>query len=236
MKTPAPRRGRPRKHPEGMDPRRAEIPPTTFGEARGRAEAEIDHKKDVLEHDLPSYEYFWRPVSVNFLANVFRNRDHAYIRSKLADCPVKGYGEDRKPRYDFLEAASYLVSPADVAEHIRRMKAVDLPPALSAAVWKARLDEQKWHTLAGNLWHTEDVLTVFGDVFMLMRTRMQLWVETLNDKLTLTPEQFELIRNLVDGLQQEMHDALVKLPAQKSTPSSLAESSKVDDPEIEDMI
>ena len=166
-------------------------------------------------------EEFHKPVGVSFLAEVFRT-DMRDVKFKLAECPVFRRNPQGRPMYDFKTAAAYLVPPvsADFTSRLRTMSVKDLPPALAPAIRKAMLDEQTWQVRAGNLWRSEDVQTVFGEVFLLFKDTTQLWVETLNDRGDLSGAQWSAMREMVAALQTELHTRLVEMPRERRTPSS----------------
>lgn len=161
-----------------------------------------------------------RPVSPTFLADVFRI-DRRTALKKLAACPVVGHEGGGRPVYDFVQAAGYLVKPqVDIGTWIKSQRVQDLPPHLAPGIAQAMLHRQTWEQRAGDLWRTEDVQSVFGDVFMLLRDTMKLWVETLNDRHSLTSEQWETLNQSVHGLQDDLHHRLVELPGLRRTPNS----------------
>lgn len=191
---------------------------------------------------VPRFERFWRPVNVQFLLDVYRLANSKEVHKKLAECTPVAWDDKGFPQYDFIEASSYLIKPrgGDLVALIRNMKSSDLPPALMPAVWKAKLDEQTWNTRAGNLWRTEDVLDMFGEIFLLMKSTMQLWVETLNDRGDLSAEQWEAMNQMVYGLQTELHEKLVELPKKRRTGPSNVENDAsapiTDTSDIEDLL
>jgi hypothetical protein len=173
--------------------------------------------------DLPRFEAFRVPKGVTFLANVFGFNNSNEVRNRLIECPIVAQDDHGNPLYDFREACSYLVPrrDKDFVNELRRMRAVDLPPALSQAVQKAKNEELTYKIRAGELWHTEDVLEVLGETFLMMKDTMGLWVETLNEATELTQTQYNTMRDLVYGLQTELHNKLVDLSKRKSTLAAL---------------
>ena len=186
---------------------------------------------DLLGRDTETEEP-WSPgdwaqvgqngVGVDWLSGAFR-MDRRKVRAKLATC--KPIGERKtptgvRPVYDLREAASYLSPNRDnIADALRSMKSSDLPSQLQKDVWDARLKELKWRELAGELWRTEDVLAVFGEVFMSMKGQMQLWVDQLAETTTLDDDQRRRLTEMVDALQADIHLRLVEQPKQKATRS-----------------
>lgn len=171
---------------------------------------------------LPRMEEFYRPVGVTFLADVFR-LDTRTVKKKLARCPVIANARGNTPLYDFVQAAGFLVKPqTDIAAWIKSQRVQDLPPHLAPGVQQAMLHRQTWELRAGLLWHTEDVLSVLGEVFLTIKDRMQLWVDTLGDNTDLNDDQRARMTQMVDALQNEIHSKLVEMPKKRQTRSSIA--------------
>lgn len=183
--------------------------------------------------------------------------DIRVVRLRLKNCPIKSsHSRGTKMltvRYDVRTAAAYLVTPAfSTAEYLRGVKRGDLPPSLQQTVWDALLKRQKWEEAAGQLWRTDKVREVLGITFQTMKFTMQLWTETLDRQTELSDAQRKLIVELVDGLQAELYDALVKNVGAAASgsqldelPELIGEEGRLDatvakvqtfDDEIEDMI
>lgn len=165
-------------------------------------------------------------VTVGWLSTVF-GMDPVNVRRKLRDCaPIM----KRKAGYvyDLKVAAQYLVRPVfNVEQYLKSMKPSELPTHLQDAYWSAMRKRQQWEAEAGMLWRTEAVMEVFGDVFQTIKFAMQLWPDTVDRALGLTPEQRTLLIGMADGLQTEIHKKLVEMPSLKRTPSTLSEAPLV---------
>jgi len=153
-------------------------------------------------------------VTVAWLAQAFGMSENS-VRFKLRDCPVKtnrARGTKMQVRlYDIAMAAKFLVAPAySTKTYMRSLKRGDLPPVLQQAVWDALLKRQKWEENAGVLWRTEAIREVLGGTFQTLKFTMQLWTETIERQVSLSDEQRQLIRDLVDALQVDLYAALVK--------------------------
>ena len=159
-------------------------------------------------------------VSLSWLATAFQ-QDFRAVRRKLADCPpFKKLGG--KPLYLVSQAAPYLVTPkVDVEKYIRDMDPDQLPPALQKEFWLMMLNRQKWERQAGELWHTQDVMDVLGEVFKTLKNSIQLWIDTMERMPHgLSDEQRETLQRLTDSLQADMHRGLVELADTRKTESS----------------
>lgn len=189
-------------------------------------ESDLDRqlRQSMVANAEPDVGAFLRPVNVNFLANVFGMHRNTVIK-RLARCPVAEYatrGQSRQPLYDFKTACDFLANPRiDVAQWIKSQRVQDLPQHISDQFWKAMRSKQAWERDAENLWHTQDVLDVFGRVFMLIKETTQTWVEKLPGKATMTNEQYNAFRQMVLDLLNEVHAELALLPSQSETRSSL---------------
>lgn len=179
----------------------------------------LDDDEDLIGGPLPRWQTTRAPVSVDYLANVFRlSRDT--VRKKLADCP-----EVTPNRYDFLEASQRLVVPRfSVEEYLRVLKKGDMPPTLLDATWSAMLKRQRWEENAGDLWRTEKVVEVFGEAFKRMKTSLQLFTDAVEQEHVLSEPQRQTLVRLVDGLQRDLHEQLVGMVKQKRTPSQVVEA------------
>lgn len=160
-------------------------------------------------------------VTSAFLAHAFQ-MDARTVASRLKGCPVKKRVRRGTKMatilYDFKTACSYLVTPAmSSKEYLRSVKRNELPPALQQQVWDALLKRQRWEENAGQLWRTERVRSVLGTTFQTIKFTMQLWLETLERQTEVTPAQRKLIVELVDGLQKEVYDSMVKMASENET-------------------
>jgi hypothetical protein len=166
-------------------------------------------------------------VTVGWLATVF-GMDPVNVRRKLRDCaPIM----KRKAGhvYDLKAAAQYLVKPVfDVEQYLKGMKPSELPTHLQDAYWSAMRKRQQWEADAGMLWRTEAVVEVLGDVFQTIKFAMQLWPDTVERSMGLTPEQRAMMISMSDSLQAEIHKKLIEMPRLKQTPSTLSEAPMIE--------
>lgn len=166
-------------------------------------------------------------VTVAWLAQAFRLAPNT-VKSRLVGCPVmsrRSRGEKMVTTlYDLPTAAAYLVQPKQSSrEYYKALKRGDLPPALSQTVWDALLKRQTYEERAGDLWRTEKVRSVLGTTFQTIKFTLQLFPETLERSQEFTPEQRVVLQQMVDALQQDIYDALVRNAAEQMTGSSLDE-------------
>ena len=176
-------------------------------------------------------------VTVNWLASVF-GKSNEWVRQRLVDCPpLSQHGKSF--RYDIKVAAEYLVDPkVDLERYLKQMRAADLPASLQKEIWDARLKRQKWEALAGDLWHTQDVMAVLSQTFSVIKSSIQLWPDTVERQEGLTDAQRELLVRLGDTLQDEIYQGLLTMAREKSTKASIADldENQEDDDDLEDVL
>lgn len=167
-------------------------------------------------------------VTVSWLAEVF-GMDPKDVKRRLADCPPIA---NRKNGYIYSipMAARYLIKPVfDIKKFLATMKPSELPPQLQGEFWTARLRQQKWEENAGQLWRTEKILEVLGEMFKTIKFTMQLWVDNLERSSTVSPEQRRLLVGMVDALQDEVYQSLVDFAKESKTRASIADLTAGDD-------
>jgi hypothetical protein len=150
--------------------------------------------------------------------------DPTTIKKKLKDCPPLAR---RKAGYvyDLKVAAQYLVKPVfNAEEYLKTMKASELPTHLQDEYWSAQLRRQKWEENAGQLWRTESVIQVLGDVLQKIKFAMQLWPDNVERATGLSDDQRKMLTSMADELLKEVHTGLLQLPLEKTTPPTLAET------------
>lgn len=188
-------------------------------------------KDDAVQVEMVHAAEAMHGVTAGWLATHFR-MDNGTVKKRLRDCPPIA---NRKAGYvyDLKVAAQYLVKPIfNVEEYLKGMNPRDLPVVLQEAYWSGMRKKQQWEEAAGQLWPTENVLAVFGDVFQNIKFAMQLWPDNVERALGLTEEQRVMLINMCDALQNEIHSKLIKMPAAKRTPPSLAQALPAEVPVI----
>ena len=166
-------------------------------------------------------------VTISFLGQVFR-MDNQAVKRRLVNCPVlesrRRGATQVQHLYDLATAAKYLVEvEIDPKTLIARLKREDLPPAISTAYWDALLKKQKFEENAGDLWRTEKVWKTLAATFQNLKFTMQLWPETIERTTGLTDQQREMLQTMIDGMQQELFDAMVKQAGERRTGPTLDE-------------
>ena len=170
-------------------------------------------------------------VTVTWLSSLY-GLARKTIEKQLVGCPVMKRGKNDAPLYDLTIAAAYLSSrKRDIAAALKTAKEADLPAPLQRQFWQTKLLRNKWEMEAGEMWATEDVLDVLGEVFKIIKNNTMLWVDNLEQTATLSKEQRENLVSYVDELNTTIHAEIVKLPDRRQTPSfkdtELVEINKV---------
>lgn len=172
-------------------------------------------------------------VSAHWLAHVF-GMDKNTVKKKLARCEVAGKN-GQTPLYRIKDAAAWLIPPkVDIMTYIKGLRAQDLPPVLNDAYWSAMIKRQKWEENAGDLWRTNDVLSVFGSAALRIKSTVQLWVDELDRVVGITDEQRVMLSQLSDGLLEEVHDIFVTSPSKGETRSTITQHDE--EPERDELI
>lgn len=169
-------------------------------------------------------------VSTGWLSQIFR-MDNMTIRKRLAACPEVGKHRGGAPLFDVAQAAGYLVKPKiNIQEWVKSLRPADLPPYLQSEFWEAQNKRQKYEENAGELWRTEKVIALYADTFKMIKDTMNLWVDNIERKNGMTGEQRDMLVQLVDGLQEEIHSRLLTLKDREDkTPSVLADLAGIEE-------
>lgn len=184
-----------------------------------------------------------RGVSITWLEQVF-GINRRTVQKRLIDGKVHpcGEGHGGYPLYDLREAAACLIEPKfDVEQYIAKLNPKKLPPELSKVFWDAKRSKLRYQTEAGQAWLTEDVLDVFGDVFMLIRSQTKHWMTELLARGDMSDTQFKRLERMVDKFQDSLHRKLCELPQRRKTMSVAGQDEDAsdgadDETDIEDVL
>jgi len=171
-------------------------------------------------------------VTATWLAAALRS-SVGTVRVKLARCPSRKVGA--LIVYDLAEAMSYLIKPqVDIAKYLKELKKDDLPEVLRESYWSALLKRQQWEVNAKELWHTEDVMTAFGETFQAIKFAIQLWTDDMEREIGVTPAQYAFLVRKTDELQAQIYASLVTQFEGKETPSSMGQHEPEQEEEEDD--
>jgi hypothetical protein len=164
-------------------------------------------------------------VSIPWMMGSFR-MGRAKVVKLLQDGNVRPIGTHRNggAYYDLPEAASCLVTPKqDFKAFLKTLKPSDLPINMQENYWAAKLKEQKFRMQAGDLWATPAVMQVFGDTFKMIKSKVQLWPDTIVESVGMNDEQREIMHQLMNDLLNDLAKELMDDATINETRSQLAE-------------
>jgi hypothetical protein len=146
-------------------------------------------------------------LNLSQLGVAFR-MDHRVLVEKLKDCPSTGT-RNGFPTWQIHEAAPHLVRPIyDIEAYIKRMNHADLPKHLTKEFWAGLKSKQDYELRAGDLWPTSKVVESVGELFKLVRMSALLATDTLERQVELTEPQRAIVKNLMDGMLNDLHRAV----------------------------
>lgn len=189
-----------------------------------------DDLDDLLGASAPAEDpvhvgSFRKPVGITFLAQVLGKQPYQ-IRARLSRCPAKEWTKHRgvdTPLYDFLEAMSYLVQPrGNIEEWFASKNAASLPPYVNKMFWDSAHQRNRVMRASNDLWHTDEVMQVFGRVAMMIKEEVRMWVENLPGKEDLTNEQYNSIVDSSNELLVSIREKLVDMPSVSATDASMS--------------
>lgn len=173
-------------------------------------------KAMALEEPLPHYSVFRQPVGVTYLAKVV-GKQPRQIEKRLEKCPVhtwSGHQGKQVPMYDFLTAMAYLIPPrGNIEDWFAQQNAASLPPYVNKMWWDSAHQRNRVMLSSNDLWHTDDVMVVFGRVAMTIRQEVKMWVEDLPEKELLTDQQYTALVDAGNRLVDSIRETLTKLPS-----------------------
>lgn len=155
-------------------------------------------------------------ANLSQLGVLFR-MDHRVLVEKLRDCPASG-SRNGTEVWRIDAAAPYLVKPLqDVETYIRKMHHNDLPKHLTKEFWAGQKIKQDVEEREGNLWATERVLETIGGLMKVFKTGVRLMADTVDNQSELSELQRRIIKQLGDGMLNEMYESVRKAFEQQPT-------------------
>ena len=169
-----------------------------------------------------------RGVGIPWLCQAFK-MPRSRIEKKLIGAPVLRLSNRGSKIYDFAVAMSYLVDPRyDVGAYVATLEPKDLPENLRSEFWSSRLKEQKARLIARDLWHSNDVKAAFGEVFKLIKDKVTLWTDELDETKGLTSEQIAILDDYSRDLLASIGDAMLAYTQSTKTVSQEGEFPEAD--------
>lgn len=176
--------------------------------------------EELAPNEMPDIAVVMRPIRITALAVIFGTEPRR-IEKKLAKCPVLAWEMHkgrRVPVYDFKQACAYLVEPKiDMETWIKSQSSLSLPPMINKAFWEAMRTKMRVMAEAGDLWHTEDVYAVLGEIVKMIRTTTQLWFEDLPSKVTLSTEDHQMLQQARNDLIKAIADTVQEVASRRET-------------------
>lgn len=165
-------------------------------------------------------------VPVRWLSLVFGHTEHV-VKRRLKDVRPVDVGAHGNPLYTVVEAAPYLVEPKmDLKEFLLSIRDEDLPDDLRLKFWSARRQRNKTLLEEGELWWRAEVVAKFGEILLALREKLQLAPEIIERQTGVTPDQYKLLRGIIDSVQDDMHKTILELAAKDQTLSVLGGSEE----------
>lgn len=176
----------------------------TVTKARGSKLIDDDSKAMIFEG-----------ASISQLNAIF-GMDNRTISSKMAGVDPIGMRQGY-PIYSIKDAASVLVEPTldldqieQVAAYVRKLNPQNMPKMLTKEFWSAMRTKQLYEEDAGDLWRTDRVVEVFGDLVKSVRTPLILAKDAVANEMELDDRAQKIIDQIIDGILEKLHDAVVK--------------------------
>lgn len=168
--------------------------------------------REKMADPLPHYSEFRKPVGVTFLANIV-GKQPKQIQKRLEKCPVVKWENNRSPLYDFMTAMSYLIPPrGNIEEWFGQQNTASLPAYINKMFWDSAAQRNRVMLQSNDLWHTEDVMVVFGRVATAIRTETNMWIEDLPEKELLTDKQYNALVDAKNRLIEQIRTILISQP------------------------
>lgn len=115
------------------------------------------------------------------------------------------------------EVAPHLVKPIyDIETYIKRMHHNELPKLLTKEFWAGQRSKQEYLLREGDLWPTDQVVEKVGELFKLIKMQARLASDSVDRVVELTPKQREAVKNIFDGLLQDLQTTVNENFAKKN--------------------
>lgn len=174
-------------------------------------------------------------VSARWLQMVFGVERNTVSRALQGIKPIRMAGHTAY--YAVKDVAPYLVAPKmRIEEYLETISPDKLPEHLRETYWNVQAKSQKVRVAAGDLWRTEDVIEVLGEIFKHIKNTILLWTDTVEEQVGLSDDQRHIILRLSDDLQQEIYRTVVQRASESKTRSQLKElDGEIEDEDYEDI-
>ena len=195
-------------------------------DARGRSPVAAKNSNTQRALEDENHTDVLHGVTIAWMCHAFgKHRDK--VNALLTDLkPIRIEG--RSKVYDFKQAVGRVATPyAGIEQHIKTIGVKDLPDRVRSSYWDAKIKELKYKVEAKELWHTDDVVEAFSDLFKIVKMSTQLWVQTVENSLDIPEEQVSILQAQVDSLTNDIYLAVVRHTEEKTDGN--AYSSEIED-------
>ena len=160
--------------------------------------------------DVDSRAMIYEGANLSQLGIIFQ-MDHRVLVQKLHGLEPAGE-RGGVAVYSIKDAATRLWRPteAEIEKSLLRMNHADLPKQLTKEFWAGKRSRQAYELEAGDLWRTTEVIEKVGNLMKIVKMETQLATDAVERTTELTPRQRTIIKQLMAGMLQNMHDAIVK--------------------------
>ena len=183
----------------------------TVGKTKVRSDSVANSK--IMDDATKSMLY--QGASISQL-NILFGMDNRTVAAKLFGLEPVGKRAGAAI-YSVREAAALLIAPsldlADVevlATYVRKMDHTKLPTLLSKEFWAAMRAKQIYEENAADLWRTDRVVEVYGDLVKSVRMPLILAKDAISNEMELDDRAQKIFDRIIDQTLEDLHDAVVK--------------------------
>jgi hypothetical protein len=164
-------------------------------------------------------------ANLSQLGQLFR-MDHRSIVAKIHTCKPIGT-RNGADIYAVHEVAPFLVKPAyDIETYIKKMHHNDLPKMLTKEFWAGQRSRQEFEQREGNLWPTDRVVSVIGEIMKLVKMSIRLNADAVDRQAELSDRQRGIVKALGDGLLETLYATVIEKFAEKPTNLAVQERAE----------
>ena len=165
--------------------------------------------------DAETKSMLYEGASISQL-NIMFGMDNRTVAAKISGLEPCGKRAGA-PIYSVREAAAVLVEPnldlnqiEVLSSYVRKLNPTNMPKMLTKEFWSAMRTKQLYEEDAGDLWRTDKVVEVFSDLVKSVRLPLILAKDAIANVKELTDRDQQIIDQIIDGILEELHDAVVK--------------------------
>lgn len=143
-------------------------------------------------------------ATANQLSSIF-GISHTEVKKRMQANNVPVVGEKNGGNvYPISKAAPHLIpKQVDNRTWIANMSKADMPVKMQSEFWKAQRAKQLFEEHNGDLWRTEAVEFVLGEIFKIFSLSLRLVKDNVAKETTLTPQQRRRVEYHMDSALNE---------------------------------